>query len=214
MGKLCSQLFSLQLWVNSRTDCFFNVGMTTSLGKGKLWIQTCLTPLKTLTLCHIILRRDLGDYILYCIMAASHHYWNWYSAEWPTITGTLKMGLRNGHTLSQSVRATRKALNFKTSETATPPPANGMGHGIWSFFRRLKNTISPHSVFETAPGVCGNTIDKECVIFSVTTYLDFSFSLKRTFRHLFKSSSRPNNATNAIPVLSLTFYKFYIALVI
>ena len=29
-------LFSLQLWVNSRADWFFNLGMATSLGEGKL----------------------------------------------------------------------------------------------------------------------------------------------------------------------------------
>ena len=31
----------IQLWVNSRTDCFFSLGEATSLGEGKLGIQTC-----------------------------------------------------------------------------------------------------------------------------------------------------------------------------
>ena len=33
---------------------FFSLGEGTSLGEGKLWIQTCETPLKKLTLCHIL----------------------------------------------------------------------------------------------------------------------------------------------------------------
>ena len=41
LGKVWIQLFSLQLWVNSRADCFFSLGDATSLGEGKLWIQTC-----------------------------------------------------------------------------------------------------------------------------------------------------------------------------
>ena len=41
------QLFSLQLWVNSRTDWFFSIGEATSLGEEKLWIQTCQTSLKS-----------------------------------------------------------------------------------------------------------------------------------------------------------------------
>ena len=41
LGKVWIQLFSLQLWVNSRADCFFSLGEATSLGEGKLWIQTC-----------------------------------------------------------------------------------------------------------------------------------------------------------------------------
>ena len=41
LGKVWIQLFSLQLWVNSRTDWFFSLGEATSLGEGKLWIQTC-----------------------------------------------------------------------------------------------------------------------------------------------------------------------------
>ena len=36
----------IQLWVNSRADWFFSLGEATSLGEGKLWIQTCSTPLK------------------------------------------------------------------------------------------------------------------------------------------------------------------------
>ena len=36
---------------------FFSLGEATSLGEGKLWIQTCLTPLKKLTLCHILPER-------------------------------------------------------------------------------------------------------------------------------------------------------------
>ena len=41
LGKVWIQLFSLQLWVNSRADWFFCLGEATSLGEGKLWIQTC-----------------------------------------------------------------------------------------------------------------------------------------------------------------------------
>ena len=41
LGKVWIQLFSLQLWVNSRADWFFSHGEATSLGEGKLWIQTC-----------------------------------------------------------------------------------------------------------------------------------------------------------------------------
>ena len=41
LGKVWFQLFCLQLWVNSRTDWFFSLDEATSLGKGKLWIQTC-----------------------------------------------------------------------------------------------------------------------------------------------------------------------------
>ena len=33
---------------------FFDLGEETSLEEGKLWIQTCYTPLKKLTLCHIL----------------------------------------------------------------------------------------------------------------------------------------------------------------
>ena len=36
---------------------FFSLGEATSLGEGKLWIQTCLTPLKKLTLCYILPER-------------------------------------------------------------------------------------------------------------------------------------------------------------
>ena len=38
LGKVWIQLFSLQLWVNSRADWFLQ---PTSLGEGKPWIQTC-----------------------------------------------------------------------------------------------------------------------------------------------------------------------------
>ena len=41
LGKVWIQLFSLQLWVNSRTECLFSLGEATSLGEGKLWIQPC-----------------------------------------------------------------------------------------------------------------------------------------------------------------------------
>ena len=41
LGKVWVQLFSLQLWVNSRQTRFFSLGKATSLGEGKLWIQTC-----------------------------------------------------------------------------------------------------------------------------------------------------------------------------
>ena len=57
LGKGWIQLFSLRLWVNSRADWFFSLGEATSQGEGKLWIQTCKTPLKKLTLCHILLER-------------------------------------------------------------------------------------------------------------------------------------------------------------
>ena len=40
LGKVWIQLFSLQLWVNSRVDWVISVGEATSLGEGKLWIQT------------------------------------------------------------------------------------------------------------------------------------------------------------------------------
>ena len=46
LEKVGIQLFSLQLGVNSRTDCFFSLGEATSLGEGILWIQTCQTQLK------------------------------------------------------------------------------------------------------------------------------------------------------------------------
>ena len=41
LGKAWIRLFSLQLWGNSRADWHFNLGMATSLGEGKLFIQTC-----------------------------------------------------------------------------------------------------------------------------------------------------------------------------
>ena len=41
LGKVWIQLFSFQLWVNSRQTRFFSLGEATSLGEGKLWIQTC-----------------------------------------------------------------------------------------------------------------------------------------------------------------------------
>ena len=40
LRKVWIQLFSLQLWVNSRQTGFFSLGEATSL-EGKLWIQTC-----------------------------------------------------------------------------------------------------------------------------------------------------------------------------
>ena len=46
LGKVGTQLFSLKLWVNSRTDWFFSLGEATSLREGKPWIQTCQIPLK------------------------------------------------------------------------------------------------------------------------------------------------------------------------
>ena len=36
-GKVCIQLFSLQLWINSRIDSLFNFVTATGLGEGKLW---------------------------------------------------------------------------------------------------------------------------------------------------------------------------------
>ena len=47
------QLFSLQLWVGQTG--LLNLGMTTSPGEGKLWILTCYSFHKELTLCHILL---------------------------------------------------------------------------------------------------------------------------------------------------------------
>ena len=41
LGKVWIQLFSLQLWVNSRADWFFSLGEATCLGEGKLWIKPC-----------------------------------------------------------------------------------------------------------------------------------------------------------------------------
>ena len=41
LRKKWIQLFSPQLWVNSRTDWFFSHSEAASLGEGKLWIQTC-----------------------------------------------------------------------------------------------------------------------------------------------------------------------------
>ena len=41
LEKVWIQFFSLQLWVNSRADRVFSLGEATSLGEGKLWIQTC-----------------------------------------------------------------------------------------------------------------------------------------------------------------------------
>ena len=41
LGKVWIQLFSLQLWINRRADWIFSLGEATSLGEGKLWIQTC-----------------------------------------------------------------------------------------------------------------------------------------------------------------------------
>ena len=35
LGKVWIQLFSLQLWVNSRADWFFSLGEATSLEEGK-----------------------------------------------------------------------------------------------------------------------------------------------------------------------------------
>ena len=36
LGKVWIQLFSLQLWVNSKADWFFSLAEATSLGEGKL----------------------------------------------------------------------------------------------------------------------------------------------------------------------------------
>ena len=42
LGKVWIQLFSFQVWENSRTQTeFFSLGEATSQGEGKLWIQTC-----------------------------------------------------------------------------------------------------------------------------------------------------------------------------
>ena len=41
LRKIWIQLFSLQLWVNSRADWFFSLGEATSLGEGKLRIKSC-----------------------------------------------------------------------------------------------------------------------------------------------------------------------------
>ena len=41
LGKVWIQLFSHQLWVNSRTDRFFSLGEANSLEEGKLWIEIC-----------------------------------------------------------------------------------------------------------------------------------------------------------------------------
>ena len=41
LGTVCIQQFSLHLLVNSRVDWLFKICMTTGLGEGKLWIQTC-----------------------------------------------------------------------------------------------------------------------------------------------------------------------------
>ena len=48
MAKVCIRHFSLQQWVNSRADWFFKHGMATSLGEGKLWIQSLKLHLKKL----------------------------------------------------------------------------------------------------------------------------------------------------------------------
>ena len=45
LGKVWIQSFSLQLWKVGQTR-FFSLGEAASLGEGKLWIQTCQTPLK------------------------------------------------------------------------------------------------------------------------------------------------------------------------
>ena len=47
LGKICIQLFSLQLWVNSRADWYSKLGIATSLGENKIYIQT---PLKKIDL--------------------------------------------------------------------------------------------------------------------------------------------------------------------
>ena len=44
LGKVWIQIFSLQLIVGQTR--FFSLGEATSLGEGKLWIQTCQTLLK------------------------------------------------------------------------------------------------------------------------------------------------------------------------
>ena len=45
-GKVCIQLFSLQLWVIVGQTVFFSLGKASSLGEEILWIQTCWTLLK------------------------------------------------------------------------------------------------------------------------------------------------------------------------
>ena len=45
--KVLIQLFSLQLWMNSRADWLFNFGMATRLEEEKLRNQTCKTLPKT-----------------------------------------------------------------------------------------------------------------------------------------------------------------------
>ena len=58
--KVCIQLFSLQLWVNSRANWLFNLVKPTSLGEGKHWIQTPLKNWPCITSCSC---RGIGKYI-------------------------------------------------------------------------------------------------------------------------------------------------------
>ena len=68
LGKVWIQL----LWETR----FFSLGEETSLGEAKLWIQTCWTPLKKLTLCHILPERR-GWVNMMNIMNVFHVFVSW-----------------------------------------------------------------------------------------------------------------------------------------
>ena len=70
LGKVWIQLFSLQLWVNSRTDWV----LQPCLGKGKLWIQTCWTPLKNWPYFTSCSSGGVSKYIYIYIYTHTHTY--------------------------------------------------------------------------------------------------------------------------------------------
>ena len=70
LGKVWIQLFSLQLWVNSRADWIFNLDMTTSQEDRKLWFQTCKL-LPKLTLCNLLFVRMTWEYIYIYILSST-----------------------------------------------------------------------------------------------------------------------------------------------
>ena len=75
LGKVWIQIFSLQLWVNSRADWFFRLGEETSLREGKLWIQTCKTPLQNWPSVIYCPSGGVGEYI-YSNKSNNHRVWH------------------------------------------------------------------------------------------------------------------------------------------
>ena len=63
LGKSMNLIILLQAMVNSRADWLFSLGMGTSIGERKLWIQTCQTLLKKGLVSHPAGVEGLSRYI-------------------------------------------------------------------------------------------------------------------------------------------------------